>query len=272
MILSFGGSGYSFPFYVGVYKALIEIFGYDELSTFQIAGSSSGSIIALCICAGISYDSIVSHLNTTMNVNTYFGPGYGHVCLLYWLSGMPDLHNTIGTRLCIPIMGFFKQIMHKTSFEDHNDLCRTILISCSIPFFSFFRSYQIDPCFFQHIDPCDYNEDEIVYISVLDDVDISLYDIVTFYDIAGFTSKNRVDELIEIGYVRTKDFFQTRRHSTKQRIKKPSYVIIKPLIGWCGCILHTLFLFLWYTIYAGMLSCMNFCLIHARKPILWFLK
>ena len=68
MILSFGGGGYSFPFYLGVYKALIDLYGYDELSSWQISGSSSGSIIAMCICAGIRYEDIYTHVKHTLNV------------------------------------------------------------------------------------------------------------------------------------------------------------------------------------------------------------
>ena len=275
MILSFGGSGYGFPFYVGVYKALIELYGYDELSTWQISGASSGSVAALCICAGIPLEDVLSFIRGNTSVQKYHGPCYGHICLLFWLLCMKDLHVKVGNRLRISIMKFFWNVTHKNVFQDDDDICSTILKSCSIPFFSFFMTSDIDPCFYHHITSPVEIEEEIIFISVLDDLDISMCDEITFYDLTGCISTERCDKLIELGYTRTLLFFQNgnKKSKIKKKFKTHKCVFFKPFFGWLFALLHTILLLIWYSVYYIILRVLNILLTgKTRYIMLWFMK
>jgi predicted acylesterase/phospholipase RssA len=85
----FGGCCFGAAFYVGVYKAMVELWGEDFYKKINISGGSAGTIFAVGIALGKSPEALDSlYRKVAENTNKY-GPVY--YASRFMTEGLRDL-------------------------------------------------------------------------------------------------------------------------------------------------------------------------------------
>lgn len=136
----FGGCSWGAAFYVGVHKAMEEMWGRDFCSRTLIAGGSAGTIIAVLIALGLSYeetDRIYRKLASRAVAEGTFGRGttYVEAVLREVFERHPDAHRKLLNRCRLGTTSFPCSHRWHRHWESLEDLLATVKGSFHIPFY-----------------------------------------------------------------------------------------------------------------------------------------
>lgn len=150
--LSFEGSLWKCAFYIGVYKALIELYGYDQIKNIKVAGTSSGVLAALAITIGYKWEDLDRLYRLIAKYSNEYG-NYGITSLYLdiFLDKMlknDDDYKKLNGKLFIGVTKFFKKSYIVSEWTSNEDLKNTIRESTNIPFYICrnINTFTIDGC------------------------------------------------------------------------------------------------------------------------------
>lgn len=150
--LSFEGSLWKCSFYLGVYKGLIEQYGYERLKNIKVAGTSSGTLIAMGIALGHKWEDLDRIYRLIAKYSKEYG-NYGITSLYLdiYLDKMlknDDDYKKLNGKLFIGVTKFFKKTHIVSEWTSNEDLKDTVRESTHIPFYIWrnIKTLTIDGC------------------------------------------------------------------------------------------------------------------------------
>lgn len=236
MKISFSGAGWGLSFYLGAYKALIEMYGYKEIMNWDIIGVSSGSLLALFVTQGVSFEKVDKILRKFNKYALKHGI-YKKNSIYFDIAIDKALKNENAyktNKLHITTMSFYNKVNIHNSFDSNRHLKKIIQQSMYIPFYSNYSSNNkyIDCGFLQNT--MSLGKDTI-YFSLIDNIGVSLINELNVTDILYPQTKERYDQLLDYGYEKTKTYFKNIEENIKNQVtnhpklKTSQYV---PMLGW----------------------------------------
>lgn len=150
--LSFQGALWKCSFYIGVYKALVELYGYNGLKDIKIAGTSSGVLAALGVALGYRWEDLDRVYRLIAKYSLEYG-NYGITSLYLdiFLDKMlknEDDYKKVNGKLFIGVTKFFKQSHVISHWNNNDELKETVRESANIPFYIWrnVKTLTIDGC------------------------------------------------------------------------------------------------------------------------------
>ena len=211
-----GGCGWAVSFYVGVYKALVEVYGYDNLKTWNVCCVSGSSGISIAIATGTTHehvDTIFKKVHELANIygTTNSFPGMTHLaidCLFHFKEPYIDQLNP---RFHVAVSELYNKLVIKNNFTDDKELFKYLHSTAHIPFYT----TSLESINLSNLDAgftCNLPKfkERTLYVSVADrEAHINLTDQLSTLDMIYANSPDRYEDLKQIGYHRTKDFLET---------------------------------------------------------------
>ena len=210
--ISFEGSLWSCSFYIGVYKALVEIYGYEQLKDIKIAGTSSGCLAAIGIALGYKWHDLDKIYRLIARYSLEYG-NYGITSLYLdiFLDKMlknEDDYKKVNGKLFIGVTKFFKQSHVISHWNSNDELKETVRESANIPFYIWrnMKTLTVDGCLSGGFIKL---SDETLFVSALKGsghisptIKFSMTDTI-------FTMQDpKYSEVVQNGYDQTKKFFK----------------------------------------------------------------
>jgi hypothetical protein len=150
--LSFQGTVWKCSFYVGVYKALVDVYGYDKLKDMKVAGTSSGVLVALAIALGYKWQDLDKIYKLIAKYSNEYG-NYGITSLyldifLDIMLKSDDDYKKVNGKLFVGVTKFFKQSHVISHWNNNDELKDTVRESANIPFYIWrnVKTLTIDGC------------------------------------------------------------------------------------------------------------------------------
>lgn len=142
-IFFFCGSAWSLPFLIGVYKGMIQKWGYLELSKCKFGGNSGGALIALCATLGITFEKIEILYNKLLQIAVLYGSFskisiYHSIVLSDILLDIND-YKKVNNKLFIGVTYFFNKNILISNWENNEELINTLHASMHIPFYCTYK-------------------------------------------------------------------------------------------------------------------------------------
>jgi len=137
--ISFSGCIWRCPFYAGVYKGLIDLYGYDRVQQLKIGGTSSGSLMALGIVMGCRWEYLCDLYKKIVKYSDHYGIyGVASIYVEIFLDKLiknEDDYKKANGRLFIGITKFFNNKVIISSWKNNDELKNTIRESTYIPYY-----------------------------------------------------------------------------------------------------------------------------------------
>lgn len=263
----FSGCSWGCIYHIGVYKKIYEIFSRDELENMRWGGTSSGGLVALCICLSKTPDECLQIFNKFSDQAKKIGV-FGKMSIYHReiLSKLcPDGGNeykSLNGRLFIGITRFLCKFELISKWKSNKDLRNTLHASMHIPFYMTHiekvkDKFAIDGGLSGNIANID--ENTITISPTMNLADIRPEKLLTRIECYRPSSNNRLIELKNIGENNTKIFFSSirkKRLKNKESLKKKiiKYFLASSLwslrlleeIGFKKFIFYLILLFLLY--------------------------
>ena len=207
------GCAWAVPFYIGVYKALVEVYDYDTLKTWNVCCISASCIIAIAITTGTQHEDVDNILQKVFHIADI----YGSTCTLPFLQhfACECLFNLQGSyveeinpRLHIAVSDFYNKLVIKNNFTDNRELFKYLYSTAHIPFYT----TTLESLNLSLLDggvACNLPKfkERTLYVSVADKhAHVNMFDQVSTLDLFYAATPDRYQDLKHIGYHRTKDF------------------------------------------------------------------
>jgi len=227
VLISFEGVAWGCGFYIGVYKALIDRYGYEKIKKLKFAGTSSGALTACVCCLGIKWEILYDYYKTLSDVCEKYGPFgkvsiYYHFIIKYLFDSSPTIYQTLNNRLFIGVTRFFNKNETINYWNSNQEVIDTLNGSMNIPIYCTYipnvadiniidgaisKSFIID------------NKINTITVSYIDKyADISGHDEFKLKDLYTAMSIKRLDFILELGYHRTRAFFETIDSSSSNNV------------------------------------------------------
>jgi hypothetical protein len=135
----FGGCAWGSSFYVGVFQAMVDVWGPDFYQKTLLCGGSAGTMFALGIATGKSPAYMDNLYVTVANKSKIYGSFYyGSLFMEEALREIvedPLSYKLLEGRCCIATTAFFARHRWHISWKDNEDLIECSKASCHIPFY-----------------------------------------------------------------------------------------------------------------------------------------
>ena len=134
----FGSGGFGGGYYIGVYKGMVERWGYKELQEKKYYGVSAGSIMALYILLGLTWEQLdnefirISH--STKKNGIFLKASYYHNKSLEKFV-YKDAYKQMSGKLLIGVTNFYGEFILVSRWKSNKDLIDTIHASMHIPYY-----------------------------------------------------------------------------------------------------------------------------------------
>lgn len=136
----FCGSAWSIPFLIGVYKGMVQKWGYVTLSKCKFGGNSGGALIALCATLGFSYDEVEYIYNKLLHIANLYG-AFGKISIynsitIYDILKNKNDYKKVNNKLFVGVTRFFNKSVTISNWNNNEELIDTVHASMHIPFYS----------------------------------------------------------------------------------------------------------------------------------------
>lgn len=135
----FGGCCFGAAYYVGVHKAMCEIWGNDYYKSTLLSGGSAGTIFAIAIALGKSPEYLDDMYRRVSAKATRDGPVYYAskymVDALYEILEDPQAYKKLEGRCIFGSTHFFAQHIWHSSWTSNEDVVRCVQASIHVPFY-----------------------------------------------------------------------------------------------------------------------------------------
>jgi hypothetical protein len=136
----FGGCCFGAAFYVGVYQAMVELWGPDFHKNMIISGGSAGTVFAVGIALGKNPDELNEMYKLVAQQSHEHGP-FGTSSIFterairqYFLKD-PVAYKKVEGKCCFGTTAFFSKHRWHVSWESNEDLMTSMEASYNIPFY-----------------------------------------------------------------------------------------------------------------------------------------
>ncbi len=135
----FSGAGWACSFYIGAYKAMTEIWDYEDLWKLKLIGNSSGGLISFLILNKLKHEDLEKNffeLNKKINKN-----GINNISLYIddlirtFLEDEND-YKKFNDKLHLGMIQFPNKYIIKSKFKSNQELIDTLHTTMYIPFYS----------------------------------------------------------------------------------------------------------------------------------------
>ena len=135
----FGSAGFGGGYYIGVYKAMVERWGYTELQQKLYYGMSSGSVMSLYILLGYTWEDLDNEFIIVSKLAKRYGifmkASYYHDKLLKRFV-YKDAYKKVSGKLFVGVTNFHGKFVIISQWKSNRDLIDTIHASMHIPYYS----------------------------------------------------------------------------------------------------------------------------------------
>jgi hypothetical protein len=135
----FTGCAFGVSFYVGVFRAMVDRWGYDEISKAKMGGNSSGAAMALAIALGTSVEEcnqLIIVLLTSARNDGIFGKITTHqTCMLDRLLVVGDEYEKLNGKLFVGVTVFYCKHVLISEWSSNQELIDTLHAGWHIPFY-----------------------------------------------------------------------------------------------------------------------------------------
>jgi hypothetical protein len=224
LLISFEGCAWGCAFYIGVYKALIKIFGYKKLHEMNFSGTSSGALTA-CACASgfkwkilfLYYKKFSKYFNNYKSLK--FISTYHHL-LLKMILFNPNQYKNLNNRLFIGVTKFFDKNDIISKWNNNKEIINTIHSSMNIPLYcsyvpNYYNEYVIDGGLSKSFITCD----NFINITVSPDdknADINCNGYMNLLDFYKPITNKRLYIIIYLGYIKTIKYFNNHFNNNNE--------------------------------------------------------
>ena len=137
--LFFCSGAWGVVFQIGVYKSLVEKWGYEKLSKVRIGGNSAGAIIAIAVALGITWEELENiYKEMAMQAIRYGVWGKVteyHIQMLNKIIKNKDDYKKLNNRLYIGVTYFIDKYELISEWNNNQELIDTLHASFHIPFY-----------------------------------------------------------------------------------------------------------------------------------------
>jgi hypothetical protein len=130
--------GFGGGYYIGVYKGMVERWGYKELQKKKYYGVSAGSIMALYILLGLTWEQLdnefISISHSSKKNGIFLKASYYHNKSLEKFL-YKDAYKKISGKLFIGVTNFYGNLSVISKWKSDKDLIDTIHASMHIPYY-----------------------------------------------------------------------------------------------------------------------------------------
>ena len=136
----FGGCCFGAGFYIGVIKAMADMWGPDFYKDCVISGGSAGTIIGVGLALGKSpeyLDNLYKYVaeNSHKKGPVYYASHYMEIAMRVMLKGDDEAYKKIAGRCCIGTTAFYDKHRWHLSWESNEDLIDCVKGSYHVPFY-----------------------------------------------------------------------------------------------------------------------------------------
>lgn len=129
----FGGCGYGFPYYIGVYQAMMDRWGPDFPDNTIVCGDGVGSLMAIGITLKHTLESM-KQVYLDLGKDVFESPGaFEQLCLLPFLHRNPETLEKVNDKCLLGTGKFFSQHVWRTHWETQIDLLQDLRNAMHIP-------------------------------------------------------------------------------------------------------------------------------------------